>query len=311
MPSLRNWYEILGEGSQTNRPMVSQWTGGKEKRIPYYSPAEILGSLRDRFRAIDPTMTTDPVTGQKILTKTMPRFELPAEIGVGRLGESYFQRPESSASSGGGARFTMAGGYTPPTLHTFRQGGFTDTEEPAKEERPLDYRWILPKGAYEGPATLTRQPPSSDVERMGTGVGTFDSAAPNLSYANPSHYPGARFDIPTGTSPYAGYDFPVFGGVTNLASGEVSLPSLGGRGTPQERQYKMTSYGRFDPTVPQTSFRMGGITRKSTSRFRNPYGRQPQQNMSMQDLMRMQFPSGAPSGATVVTGGIPYRFPNF
>ena len=123
---------------------------------------------------------------------------------------------------------------------------------------------------------------------MGTGLGRFSSAEPNVAYANPSHYPGARFDIPTATT-QQGYEFPAFGGVTNLAEGKVSLPPLGSTGTmSSSSQYKMPTFGRFDPTVPKTSFQMGGITRKPTPRFYYP--RQQRQQQQQQPQQQPQSP---------------------
>lgn len=241
---MRSWEDIFGEG-ESWRPTVTRrrfirfprgrswwdlgggagvpWEGGgrwEKDEEPYYSPYEVLNMLRRRLEAQPVKYTTDLKTGKAIATKTMPRFELPAEMK----------------------------GMPPHLQRYFGEG------------KDLTAQWVLPEGALTGPKMISRHAPATDpMRQMGYQAGV-SGLGTRTSMVNPqTFWPSSSFKVPwrqAGTGTYkerapgginvgrfGAMPEPVFGATIDYTTGEWHLPPAAGG---VRSQMRSQPYGLFE-----------------------------------------------------------------
>ncbi|KKL25252.1 hypothetical protein LCGC14_2407190, partial [marine sediment metagenome] len=167
------------------------------------SPYEELDTLREQFQELPVTYKTDPVTGKVIASKSMPKTPRPASIGPF---SDYAQYYKSNLL----------------------------------DEEPLNFNWVLPKGALTGPKFQQYNPPPSDVARQAAYNLGISGVGDRRAMLNPqTFWPESAFDVPIRQA--SGFPHskptPVFGGTIDYTTGKRYTP--GGR--------LSDPYGTFDP----------------------------------------------------------------
>jgi hypothetical protein len=166
---------------------------------PHFSGQEVIEDLTRNFNQMPPQFTTDPQTGQTIVTKQMPKP------------------------------------YGPPDLDAPYTNLFLSPNNPnwGMDDPYLRSSWLLPEGAMTGPKFLDRSAPTSDAARQMGELTGISNVGASTSTLNPqTHWPESTFKVPQRDPSFWGDPYgppePVFNSVTDFARGRTHTPPTPG-----------------------------------------------------------------------------------
>jgi hypothetical protein len=166
---------------------------------PHFSGQEVVEDVTRRFNQSEPTFTTDPQTGQTIVTKQIPK------------------------------------GYGPPDLDAPYTNLFLSPNNPnwGMNDPYLRSAWLLPEGAMTGPKFVDRSAPTSDAARQMGELSGISNIGESLSTLNPqTHWPASTFKVPQRDPSFWGDPYgppePVFNSVTDFTRGRYHTPPTPG-----------------------------------------------------------------------------------